>query len=120
MIILFMQEINFRAESKLMCFFMYFSITAVISLSLVTVGLRNISQNQQLFVKYFECQSFGVDPNKPCILEVDHRLDQAFILMFTVLLMFAPYATMVYIIPVDKFKEKWQQWMKKRSGAPKS
>ena len=85
----------------------------------MTVGLRNISQNQQLFVKYFECQSFGMDPDKPSVLEVDRRQDQAFILMFTVLLMLAPYAMMIYIIPVDKFKEKWQQWMK-RSVGPKS
>ena len=110
---LFLQANNFTAESKLMCFFVYFSITAVISFSALTVGLRNVSQNQQLFVRYFECQSFGVDPNNPCILEVDRRRDQALTFMFAVLLMFAPYTVMVYVVPVDKLKEKWQSWIKK-------
>ena len=108
-----MQGNNFRAESKLLCFFIYFSVTTVISLTVVSLGLGKKSQDQQLFIRYFKCQSFGVDPVNTCVLEVDRRWDQALTLMFSTLIMFAPYVMMIYIIPVDKFKEKWQIWIQR-------
>ena len=64
-------------------------------------------------MEYFNCQSFGVDPDKPCVLEVDRRWAQITALVVKILLMLAPYVTMVYIVPVDKFKEKLQMRIKK-------
>ena len=109
-----MQGKSFRAETKLLCFFIYFSISSIISLTFITVILRNAPQDQTLFMKHFNCQSFGVDPNKPCVLiEVDRLGVQIISLMIGTLFMFSPYIVMVYIMPVDKFKEKWQVWTKK-------
>ena len=64
-------------------------------------------------MKYFNCQSFGVDPDNPCVLEVDRHWAQIAALIVGILLMLAPYIMMIYIVPVDKFKEKWQMWIKK-------
>ena len=64
-------------------------------------------------MEYFNCQSFGVDPDNPCVLEVDRHWSLITSLVFSILFMFAPYITMVYIMPVDKLKEKWQMWIKK-------
>ena len=108
-----MQGKSFRAETKLLCYLVYFSITSVFSLSFATVIIRNVSQDHRLFMEYFNCQSFGVDPDNPCVLEVDRHWSLIISLIYSILFMFAPYITMVYIIPVDKLKEKWQIWIKK-------
>ena len=107
-----MQEKNFRAETKLLCYLVYYSISTIIGLSYVTVVIKNAPKDRELFMEYFNCQSFGVDPDKPCVLEVGRRWAQITSLIVYILSMFAPYVTMIFIIPVDKFKEKWQMWIK--------
>ena len=108
-----MQGKSFRAEIKLLCYFVYYFIISVFSLSFATVIIRNVSQDRRLFMEYFNYQSFGVDPNNPCVLEVDRHWSLITSLILSILFMFAPYITMVYIVPVDKLKEKWQMWIKK-------
>ena len=108
-----MQGKSFRAETKLLCYLVYFCISTIIGLSFVTVVVRNTPKDRKLFMEYFTCQSFGVDPDNPCVLEVDRRWAQITALIVYIWLMFAPYVTMIYIVPVDKFKEKWQMWIKK-------
>ena len=108
-----MQGKSFRAEIKLLCYFVYYFIISVFSLSFATVIIRNVSQDRRLFMEYFNCQSFGVDPNNPCVLEVDRHWSLITSVILSILFMFAPYITMVYIVPVDKLKEKWQMWIKK-------
>ena len=108
-----MQGKSFRAETKLLCYLVYVCISTVIGLSFVTVVVRNTPKDRKLFMEYFNCQSFGVDPDNPCVLEVDHRWVQIINLIVGILLMLAPYVTMIYIVPVDKFKEKCQMWIKK-------
>ena len=76
--------------------------------------LENVSRDQELFIEYFECQSHGTDPDKPCILEVDRHSHHTLALIVAALFMFAPYILMTYIIPVDKFKEKLQPCVKTR------
>ena len=108
-----MQGKSFRAEIKLLCYFVYYFIISVFSLSFATVIIRDVPQDRRLFMEYFNCQSFGVDPNNPCVLEVDRHWSLITSVILPILFMFAPYITMVYIVPVDKLKEKWQMWIKK-------
>ena len=103
-----MQGHNFKAESKLLVFFLYFAIAVALSLIFFTIGSRNIAQYQQGFMDYFVCEAFGVDPDNPCVFEVDRRGDQAFTIASYAMYALGPYVTLVYIVPVDKVKEKWR------------
>ena len=72
-----MQGSNFRAECRLLVFLLYFAFAVALNLMLFTIGLRNISQNEQGLKDYFTCEAFGSNPVDPCILEVDLHRDHA-------------------------------------------
>lgn len=105
-----LQKNNYRAEAKLLCFFFYFSFATIFSLTVYAIGFRNALQDQQEFINYFSCEAFGVNPSSPCVLGVDRRRDQALIIASGTMPFFAPYITLIYIVPVDKLKEKWRIW----------
>ena len=50
---------SFRAETKLLCYLVYFSISTVIGLSFVMVIVRNTPKDRKVFMEYFNCQSFA-------------------------------------------------------------
>lgn len=84
------------------------------------MGFGNSSQDKQAFTKYFNCEAFGVDSSKPCVIEVDRRRDQALLIVSSTMFVFAPYVTLIYIVPVDKIKEKWGMWRNHASREAKS
>ena len=56
------------------------------------------------------CEAFGSDPDNPCTLEVDRHRDHALIILaLSTIQNFAPYVALVYIIPVDKVKARWNK-----------
>lgn len=80
---------------------------------LFTIGSRNVFQNQQGLKNYFTCEALGLDPVDPCILE--HR-DHALIIAAFVVYTLGPYATLVYIIPMDKIKDQWRKLSTQQSS----
>ena len=105
-----MQGSNFRAECRLLVFLLYFAFAVALNLMLFTIGLSNMSRNEQGLKDYFTCEAFGSNPVDPCILEVDlHRVHALQIAAFVVHTFSAPYVTLVYVIPVDKVKEQWKK-----------
>ena len=102
----FSQRSYIRAEMKLLCFFFYFCFAAIFSYTVLVIGgFHSILQDTLLFLQYFSCEAYGVDPSSPCVLEVDRRQDQSLILLSNIMLIFAPYITLIYIVPVNKVKD---------------
>ena len=58
------------------------------------------------YIDYFTCEGFGIDSNDPCILNVDRTET----LTFTSIAYFGhamgPYATLIFIFPINKIREK--------------
>ena len=81
----------------------------VLNLISFTIGLRNGFQYQQAFNDYFTCEAFGSDPDNPCTLEVDRHRDHALTIFALTIQNFATYVALVYIIPVDKVKARWNK-----------
>ena len=102
-----LQKNYFRAEMKLLCFFFYFSFAAIFSFTFLVIVFQNIFRDQQLLFEYYSCEAFGTDPSDPCVLQVDRRRDQTLIMLSNLMLIFAPYVTLIYIVPVNKVR-KWK------------
>jgi hypothetical protein len=101
---------NIRAEIRLLILFLfYFAFAVVLNLILYTIGLRNAFQYQQGLNDYFMCEAFGFDPDNPCVLELDQHRDHALTIFAIIIQSFAPCVALVYIIPVDKVKARWNK-----------
>ena len=55
------------------------------------------------------CEAFGLNPDNPCILEVDRHIDYALTVLAGIVINLAPYVALVYIIPLDKVKAQWNK-----------
>jgi hypothetical protein len=55
------------------------------------------------------CEAFGSDPDNPCVLELDRHRDHALDILALTIQSFAPCVALVYIIPVDKVKARWNK-----------
>lgn len=108
-----MQGNNFRAEAKLLVFFLYFAFAVNLSLIFFTIALGNTAKNQEEFTKYFTCEALGADSDDPCILEVDRQGNQGFNIVSYAMYAISPFITLVYVVPVDKIKERWRTWRHK-------
>ena len=104
----YIQAKNIRAETRLLVFFFYFAISTALSLMLLLAGSRNASQNLQGIYDYFSCEVRGIngDNINPCTFDVDRIEEQAFSIASFVAYTLGPYSTLVYVIPVDKVKDK--------------
>ena len=56
-----------------------------------------------------------MNPDDPCILEVDHRGDHTFVVAAFIVYAMGPFVTLVYILPVDKVKTVFKEWKNKLS-----
>ena len=104
------QGFDFRPEFKLLVFFFYNAFTVALSFLLFTIGTRNANDNVQKLTEYFICESYGVDVNDPCTLEVNRQSTQALTTVPYLALTLGPYATLWFIFPVDVAKKKWKAW----------
>ena len=112
----YVQGFDFRPEFKLLIFFIYYGIAVALGFIFVTIGSRNANDNGQKLVEYFICESFGVDITDPCILDVNHQETQALISGAYFAYTLGPYATLVFIFPIDKVKRKWKSWRESKTG----
>ena len=108
---------NLTAESKLLVFVFYFAFASALSLIFSTIGLRNISKNHEGFSRYFACEAIGKHPDSPCVLTVNRLGQQALNIASFVTYTMGPYATLIYVIPVNKVKENWRIWKNKSTIA---
>ena len=75
---------------------------------LLIAGSRDAPQNLQRIYDYFSCEALGIgnDIDSMCSFDVDRVEEQAFtnasFLMYTL----GPFSTLVYVIPVDKMRNK--------------
>ena len=53
---------------------------------------------------YFICEAFGTNINDPCVFAVNRRGIQAIATATYGMYMIGPYATLVFIVPMDKLK----------------
>lgn len=109
MIFIIMQRGNRKAECRLLVFLFYFAFAAGLNLMLFTIGSGNVFQNQQGLKNYFACEALGSDPDNPCVLEVNRHRDHALTVTAFIVYTIGPYATLVYVIPVDKVKDQWRK-----------
>lgn len=58
-------------------------------------------------MEYFACEALGEDPENPCPFTVDRQEGQAFTIASFAFYAMGPYATLVYVIPLEKLKERW-------------
>ena len=108
---------NLTAESKLLVFFFYFAFASALSLILFTIASRNISKDQEGFSRYFACEAIGQHPDSPCVLTVNRLGQQALNIASFVMYTMGPYATLIYVIPVNRVKENWRIWKNKSTTA---
>jgi hypothetical protein len=106
MLFIIIQGRNFTAEFKLLCFFFYFSIATTISVALIGARSGKFQQNQQLYSDYFFCETFGIDPDNPCVLEVDGYMDQSLTIATYATFIFTPYIILIYILPVERLMKR--------------
>ena len=111
-----MQGRNYTAEFKLLCFFFYFSIATTFGLALIGARSGKSQQNQQLYSDYFFCESFGIVPGNPCVLEVDGYNDQSLLILSYATFIFTPYIILIYILPVERLMKRVKLYMKKLIG----
>ena len=108
---LLLQNNNYTVEIKLLCVFLYFSLPVIISLTLFTVASRKATQQQQGFAEYFFCEATGSDN---CVLKVDRLGDHAMsVVVSFAVFAFAPYVSLIYILPGEKVKAKWRSLKRK-------
>ena len=92
----------------MLVFYLYYAFGVALSFILFTIGSRNASQDQQGLIDYFTCEAFGIDSNDPCILNVDHTETLAFTSVAYFGHAMGPYATLIFIFPINKIREKWR------------
>ena len=56
-----------------------------------------------------------MNPDDPCVLEVDRRGDHTFVVAAFIVYAMGPFVTLVYILPVDKVKTVFKEWKNKLS-----
>ena len=101
-----MQGRNYTAEFKLLCFFFYFSIATTFGHALIGARLGKIQQNRQIYSDYFLCESFGIVPDNPCVLEVDGYRDRSLLILSYAAFIFTPYIILIYILPVERLMKR--------------
>ena len=109
-----MQRRYYTAEFKLLCFFFYYSIATTFGLALIGAISGKSQQNQQLYFNYFFCESFGIVPDNPCVLEVDGFRDQLLLILSYATFIFTPYIILIYILPVERLMKRVKLNMKKK------
>ena len=113
-----LQGRNFTAEFKLLCFFFYFSIATVCGLALIGVSAGRSYQDQQLYSDYFLCETFGIDSDNPCVLEVNGYRVQSFIVAINAMFTLTPYVILIYILPVEKLVKRVKTVLEKSIDQP--
>ena len=93
-----------QAELKLLCILLHFSFNVILSLVFFSVASTQSTRVRTGLTNYFTCEAFGVNPDDPCILEVDRTRDQALTTASRVVYATVPYVTLIYIVPVEKVK----------------
>ena len=111
-----MQGRHYTAEFKLLCFFFYYSIVTTFGLALLAARSGKYQQNQQLYLNYFFCESFGIVPDNPCVLEVDGYRDRSLLILSYTGFIFTPYIILIYILPVERLMKRVKLNMKKFIG----
>ena len=98
----------------------YFSSFSIFQLQPCTCGLAltgvragKYQQNQQLYLDYFFCEKFGIDPDNPCMLEVNGYMGQSLQIATYATYTFTPYIILIYILPVERLWGKVKLNMKK-------
>ena len=73
---------------------------------LLLAGSRNAPQNLRRLYDYFSCEVLGINGDNPCTFDVDRIEEQAFTIASFLAYTLGPYSTLVYVIPVDRVKDK--------------
>ena len=103
---LLLQGRSFTAEFKLLWFLFYFSFATSCGFALIGARSGKLQQNQQLYFDYFFCETFGIDPDNPCVLDVDGYVDQSLRIATNATFTFTPYIILIYILPVGRLVRK--------------
>ena len=101
------------AERKILIVLVYYVLLAAISLLTFSLSIKNTDQFIAEVLKYFKCESHGIDHNNHCDKYINsyqkHR-QVALISMSHVLLGLYPVVNLIYIVNIPELKE----YIKKR------
>ena len=97
------------AQVKLVLTFCAYGVSNVINYSLYSVVLKKEDAYSQALEHYFNCESMGVEFGKSCDRSVFEALDATPITfpLSTIVYIFSPLATLIYVANIDKFTKKY-------------
>ena len=89
------------AERKVLIVFVYYVILTVISLTAFTLIVQDADRLSSALLRYFECESKGVDPNNPCDPNTYIKLQHVAVISLSyILLGLFPVVNFVFVISV--------------------
>lgn len=99
------------AERKILIVFVYYIILVVIALTAFTLTIRDEEEFSSAVLRYFECESKGVDPDNPCDPSSYIKLLHiALTSLSYILLGLFPMVNFIFVISVRELK----QYMRKQ------
>ena len=95
------------AERKILIAFVYYIILAVVALTTFTLVVEDADKHSLALLRYFECESKGVDLNKPpCDPNTYIKLQHVALISLTyILLGLFPVVDFVFVISVRELKQ---------------
>ena len=97
------------AQVKLVLTFCAYGVSNVINYSLYSIVLKKEDAYAQALEHYFNCESTGVELGKSCDRSAFETLDATPITfpLSTIVYIFSPLATLIYVANVEKFTKKY-------------
>ena len=102
------------AERKILIVFIYYVLLAAISLVAFSLSIKSIDQFIAEVLKYFKCESRGVDPDNHCDKYINSYLKHrqvALISMSHILLGLYPVVNLVYVVNIRELKKLIKKWL---------
>ena len=98
------------AERKILIVFLYYILLAVVALTAFTLTTRDGDGFYSAVLRYFECESKGVDPNNPCDQSsYTKQLHVALTSLSYILLGLFPMVNFIFVISVRELKQYLQK-----------
>ena len=105
------------AERKILIVFVYYVFLAVFALLTFSLSIRNEDQFITEVLKYFKCESKGIDPDNTCDTNgyLKHR-QVALISISHILLGLYPVVNLIFVINFQELKKHMKKWIPCRRG----
>jgi len=98
-----------KVSTKLIIVLIYYIVLVSVTLSSLTVSLRNFDTLKEAMIRYFSCEVMG--QNEQCSLNDIHSLSHPFLLASSyIFICLFPVFQLIYVINIKEIKDGLRKW----------